>query len=60
MPETPSWASQISNYIERLNLTHEITDEDFDYEFDDDYAPEFEDEWDTMCEYTPDIPLPAE
>lgn len=54
----PAWASKISNYVERLELSHEITDEDFDYDFDDDYDPEFEDEWDTLVEYKPDIPLP--
>ena len=60
MSESPNWAAKISNYIERLNLTHEISDEDFDYDFDDDFDAEFEDEWDTMEEYIPDIPLPVE
>ena len=60
MSSTPGSAAQINSYIERLELTHEISDEDFDYDFDDNYAPEFEDEWDTLGEYEPDIPLPTE
>jgi len=60
MTAAANWTTKISNYLDRMNVTESLSDEDFDFDFDEDFAPEFEDEWDVMDVYEPTIPLPTE